>query len=416
MEQIFDVAVIGGGPAGMTAAIVASKRCRAVALVEAQSRVGRKLLSTGNGRCNISNAVMSAEKFRSRDTACVERVLNSVSTREVMLHLDHLGLDCFEEREGRIYPRSEQASSVVDILRAELEHRRVSLITDCRITSVRKKDDVFTLAHGEGTIKARRVVVACGSPAAPQLGGCADGKTIFEKLGHTLVPFAPALTGVQVESPHLKALKGVRWRCEVSLLARSRVLRREAGEVQFNDGNLSGIVIMQMSSHIAAREENFLLRLDLLPEYSVEELEKRIGSLCIRLGHMPVESFLAGMLNKRIAVCILKQAGVTGLSRKAHALSQTEIRAIAVALKGWDFPVTGLCGWKNAQVASGGVRLEEFDHRLMSKKVTGLFACGEVFDCVGDCGGYNLHWAWCTGLIAGMNASAVNIGDKPSSK
>lgn len=401
MKQFFDIAVIGAGPSGMAAAITAARNGASVAVLEAQSRVGRKLLSTGNGRCNITNADISSAHYRSHDQFFVEDILNQIPPAEILDFLNSLGLECFEERDGRIYPRSEQAASVLDLLRAEMERLNVQIISDCRVAKINRSKSGFELIYSDGIINAGRVIVACGSAAAPQLGGCSDGLTLLKHTGHKTISFAPALVGIKVDSPHLKALKGVRWRCRLTLLNEAKPVHSEMGEIQFNEDNLSGIVTMQMSSRIARLNGSCTLCADLLPEYTKEQTVQLISELSKLLGHMPLESFLTGLLNKRISVCILKQAGITGLARPASQLSKKDMDSIASVIKEWKFPVTGNCGWKTAQVASGGLVLGCFDRNLQSLTIPGLYACGEVLDCDGDCGGFNLHWAWCTGIIAG---------------
>jgi len=405
MEQIIDIAVVGAGPSGMAAAITAARCGVSVVVIEAQSRVGRKLLSTGNGRCNITNSDISSAHYRSHNQDFVADIIDRITPEEILNFLNSLGLECFEEREGRIYPRSEQATAVLDLLRAEMDRVNVRIVTDCRITKINRNKCGFELLHAGGIIKARRVIIACGSSAAPQLGGCADGLALMRHTGHKSIVFTPALVGVKVESPHLKALKGVRWRCRLSLLCGGKTVHSEMGEIQFNEDNLSGIVTMQMSSRIAHLKDRCVMSADLLPEYTKEQTVQIISELSQQLGHMPLESFLVGVLNKRISVCILKQAGITGLARSASDLSKTDINAIASAIKEWFFPVTGNCGWKTAQVASGGLVLGCFDRNLQSLTIPGLYACGEVLDCDGDCGGFNLHWAWCTGIITGRSAA-----------
>ena len=220
MGRHIDIAVVGAGASGMAAAVCAARSGASVTLIEAQNRAGRKLLSTGNGRCNISNASISAEHYRSKAMDRVAALLDCVPPDEILDFLCSLGLDCFEEREGRIYPRSEQAASVLDMLRAELERLGVSFISECRITSVRRKASGFELVHDGGLLQADKVIIACGSEAAPQLGGRADGLALTKALGHKALPFTPALVGLKADSPHLRALKGVRWRCSSALSAR----------------------------------------------------------------------------------------------------------------------------------------------------------------------------------------------------
>lgn len=399
------IIVVGGGPSGMAAAITAARRGAPVLLLEGQARVGRKLLSTGNGRCNITNAGIGPERYRSGSPKAVSAVLDAVPPEEVTEFLRSLGLECFEEREGRIYPRSEQAASVLDMLRAELERLGVETVSECRVESITPAKGGFSLKAGERTFTGGAVIMACGSPASPQLGGCPDGAQIMKKLGHHPAAFSPALVGLKVDSPHLRSLKGVRWRCRLSLLHNGRAVHSEAGEIQFNEDNLSGIVTMQMSSRAARLKGSCELSADLLPEYDRRQTAELITELRGLLGHMPLESFLSGLLNKRLAVCLLKQAGVTKLDRPASRLTDRDIAALAGVIKDWRFPVTGNCGWKTAQVASGGIPLSEFDSCLRSTVVPGLYACGELLDCDGDCGGFNLHWAWCTGIIAGRAAA-----------
>ncbi len=405
MATSYGIAVAGGGPSGMTAAITAARLGARVVLLETQPRIGRKLLSTGNGRCNVTNTRISPVHFRSRHPRQVESVITRVPPNEVMLFLSSIGLECFEEREGRVYPRSEQASSVLDMLRAELERLGVEIISDSRVTGITPAGKGFSVKTSEHTVNAEKVIMACGSQAAPQLGGSPDGLSLMKKLGHKTLPFTPALVGLRVDSPHLKALKGVRWRCRLTLMYNGTPVHTEDGELQFNEDNLSGIVTMQMSSRIARLGSGCVLCVDLLPEYDDGQTCALFSDLSQRLGHLPLDCFLAGLFNKRLAVCLLKQAGITGLNRPASALSGRDINKLAAAAKDWRFSVTDNCGWKVAQVASGGVLLDQMNDRLESKAVSGLYACGELLDCDGDCGGYNLHWAWCTGILAGRSAA-----------
>ncbi len=407
MGNSTDIAVIGGGASGMVAAIAAARTGAAVTLLEAQPRIGRKLLSTGNGRCNITNTGISAEHYRSRHHAMVTKIMDRVSCSGVKDFLSSLGLECFEEREGRVYPRSEQATSVLDMLRAELERLKVNVVVDARVTEIRKTNRGFCLVSGEQTFSAGRVILSCGSPAAPQLGGCADGLSLAGKLGLKSIPFSPALVGLKVDSTDLKSLKGVRWRCSLSLLQDGISVHSESGEIQFNEDNLSGIVTMQMSSRAARLVGGCVLSADLLPEYNPEQLTDKFTVLSRQLGHVPMETFLSGLLNKRLAVYLLKRAGITGLARPASQLKQREINTLVKIIKDLRFSVTGNCGWKAAQVASGGLLLNQFDEHLQSKLLPGLYACGEVLDCDGDCGGFNLHWAWCSGITAGRAAASA---------
>lgn len=400
-----DIAVIGAGASGIAAAIAAGRAGRSVTLIEAQPRAGRKLLATGNGRCNISNAHISPSHYHGGSLDRISKILDTVKADDVSRFIRSLGIECTEDREGRIYPRSEQAAAVLDLLRAELDRLGVKVLSDCRVTSVKRTREGFTLTHAGGSLNARRVIAACGSCASPHLGGVADGLSLLSALGHKSEDFTPALVGLKVRSPHMKALKGVRWRCRLTLTHNGKPIHTEDGELQFNEDNLSGIVTMQMSSRVARLGGGCTLQADLLPDLSTEQTEAAVNELKERLAHVPLEGFLSGLLNKRLAVCALKQAGITGLNRPAGQLTAREARSLAGVLKCWEFPVTGNSGWKTAQVASGGLLLTQFGDDLQSKLLPGLYACGELLDCDGDCGGYNLHWAWCTGILAGRSAA-----------
>lgn len=401
------IAVVGGGASGMAAAIAAARAGAKVCLFEAQSRVGRKLLSTGNGRCNISNSSITPAHYRSERLDKAAALLAALPPQEIMAFLRSLGIECFEEREGRLYPRSEQASAVLDMLRAELERLGVETLCERRIDKIIRGKNGFRLLCGAEEFTARRVIIACGSQAAPQLGGCNDALSLLRAHGHSSTKTAPALVPLEVESEHLKALKGVRSRCRLTLMCQGKRLATDEGELQFNESNLSGIVTMQLASHAARRQGECLLCADLMPDISAEALIALLTERQRILGHLGVDMFLAGLLNKRLATCLLKQAGVRECTRRASGLTVGELNGIVKTVKDWRFTVKGTLGYRHAQVMSGGIPLGEVTDRLESTKVPGLFLCGELLDCDGDCGGYNLHWAWCTGLTAGRAAAKI---------
>ncbi|MBQ9993253.1 MAG: aminoacetone oxidase family FAD-binding enzyme [Clostridia bacterium] len=405
MDKNVKIAVIGGGASGMAAAITAARMTDSVCVIEAQPRVGKKLLATGNGRCNISNTDISPEHYRSSDINTVARMLSSVSPTGVMQFIASLGLVCIEE-DGRLYPRSRQAATVLDALRAEMERLHIDVLCDCRVQGVDITRRGFLLSTGGGTICAERVIIACGSEASPQLGGCKDGSRLLERLGHHPSRMKAVLTPIAVKSEYLSALKGVRTQCRLSLMQSGVCLHCEDGELQFTEKALSGIACFQLSSRIARlKAQDVSIHVDLMPEYSPAQLYNMLCSRRKSFGHLSCEAFLAGVMHKRVAVCVMKSAKVAPLSRTASSMSDDELKALAKIIKDWRFPVTSLSDMKQAQAAAGGIPLCEVDDSLQSKYRKGLFICGELLDCDGDCGGYNLHWAWCSGIIAGRGAA-----------
>lgn len=412
--QDWDIAVIGGGAAGLAAAVAAGRELpqgSAIAVFDAQPRCGKKLLATGNGRCNLTNRSASPADYHSDDPHALSRVFSGVNVDDTLAFFESLGLIWREEDEGRIYPACGQASAVLDLLRLELLRLGVSEICGCRVERILPQEDGFLLraqtGDSRGDIRARRVIVACGGMAAPQLGGMDWGYRLMESLGHTVTNRAPSLCPLPVQSPHLSSLKGIRAHARASLRDARGVIAADEGEVQFGDKALSGIVIFQLSyAGAQIRSGNQWVELDMLPERSEEALTGLLTNRRAMLPHLTLENYLTGVFNKRIGMCLLKEAGLTPLSRPVETLTDPDIRRAAQVMKHWRFPLNGVSPWGNAQVTSGGVRLTELDGMTMESRLCpGLFAAGEMLNADGRCGGFNLQWAWSTGLLAGRSAA-----------
>ena len=397
-----DVAVLGGGASGMAAAVCAAQNgCRTI-IIEAQPKLGRKLLATGNGRCNIANTNTDMKYWHGSELRQIKSVLDSVPLENVLSFLRSLGLSFREEADGRLYPRSEQASSVLDLLRSRLSSLGVEIFCDSKIRSVKKSRDGFKIECQDAEFTAKRVVLALGGKAAPQLGGSGDGCDILASFGHTIRGQAPALMPLKSTAPELKSLKGVRAHCDVSLLDDGETAERESGEVQFTENALSGIAVFQLSAICRTRTCDEI-SIDLFPELSASRLTKDLYILRKNLPELPAGELLSGMVNKRIAMCLAKK--VCSPSTPAKDMTDTQLKKLSALSKDWRFPITDSSDWRQAQVTSGGALLSEFDAGLGSKTVNGLFACGEVLDCAGLCGGFNLRWAWSSGILAGTSAA-----------
>ena len=409
VRGIYDVAVIGGGASGMTAAIASAALGADTVLLEAQPRVGRKLLSTGSGRCNISNTDISPSRYR---TDCPERlktVLDGVGEERVRGFFLDIGVPLTADREGRLYPRGDAAAGVLDMLRFELSRAGAEMIADTRVTAISRGSGIWRIDTGAGkkALAARAVVIACGSPAAPQLGGCADGDAIAAKLGVRIIKRRPALCPLMSDSELLRSLRGLRAKCRVSLEVRGKDIRSEEGELQFGDGCLSGICIFQLSSSLSESDiGSARVTVDLLPEMTADGLLAALRARRERLKGLALEDVLTGLLNKRIAMAALRLAGIGPMTRKAGTLTDAELAQAAAAIKSMAFRITGCAGWKQSQSALGGIPLSDAGDDLSVNGQPGLFACGEALNCSGDCGGFNLHWAWCSGITAGESAAA----------
>lgn len=406
-----DLAIIGGGASGLAAAVAAGRELgekARIAVFDAQPRCGKKLLATGNGRCNLTNRAAKPSCYHSDDTQALHRVFSGVNVEDTLSFFDNLGLICREEDEGRIYPSCGQASAVLDLLRLELSRLHMAEVCGCRVEKIRRDGEGFVMSSPHGAIKSKSVIIACGGKAAPNLGGVEWGYDLLRSLGHSVTRLCPSLCPLPVASPHLSSLKGIRAHVGASICDEGGEIYSDSGEVQFGDNALSGIVMFQLSSASASiPSEGLRVELDMLPERNMDELNSMLLRRRTLLPHLTLENYLTGVFNKRIGMCLLKQAGMAPLSRWVSDLSDDDIRRISAVIKCWRFPVSGKAKWNSAQVTSGGVRLSEFDGLTMQSRLCkGLYATGEVLNVDGFCGGYNLQWAWSSGILAGRSAAA----------
>lgn len=406
---------MGGGASGLTAAISAGRELPhsfKTAVFDTQPRCGKKLLATGNGRCNLTNRFARPSCYNSDDIHAVSEVFSGVNVSDTLAFFESLGLVWREEEEGRIYPSCGQASAVLDLLRLELARLNIAEVCGCRIEKILRDGSCYIMNSSLGNIRAKCVIMCCGGMAAPNLGGVDWGYSLMQSLGHTVTKLNPSLAPIPVNSPHLSSLKGIRAHAKASICDERGEIYSDIGEVQFGDKALSGIVIFQLSSEVAnLRSGGLCIELDMLPEWGMEDIISLLTKRRTILPHLTLENYLTGVFNKRVGMCILKQSGMTPLSRSVSELSDSDIRHIASVIKCWRFPVSGAASWSNAQVTSGGIKMCEFDGITMQSRLhKGLFAAGEMLNVDGKCGGFNLQWAWSTGILAGRSASALLKG------
>lgn len=384
MAERFDTAVVGAGAAGLLAA------CRlgpGTVVLEEAPKPGKKLLQTGNGRCNLTNLDIRPERYHG-DVARASALLCAWPGDRVRAEFADLGLLTRVDGEGRVYPNSLQAAAVLRALWSAAQRRGIALRCGFAVCSVtRERDGFFLCAQTGERIFARRVLLACGGRASAKNRG---GYGLARALGHSVTELRPSLVPLKSDR-RCRALKGQRCRAGAALYHNGKAVHRESGEVLFGDGQLSGICVLNCSARVDAGE-GWELGLDLLEDLGPDEV---LAYLRARAARDPGGDLLAGAVNLRVGQELCREGG--GLEE------------IARRAKDWRFPILGLGSWEQAQVTRGGVPLEEIDLQTMeSKCCPGLYLCGELLHLDGDCGGYNLHWAWITGLTAGRALAGRN--------
>ena len=401
------IGIIGAGASGMAAALAAAENPEVEVLVlERQSRVGRKLLATGNGRCNLTNLHALEGGYHGESPDFSKEALTRFSPEETLAWFRSLGLYTVAEPSGRVYPYSDQANSVVDVLRLAMDKPNITLVTGFTVEKIRREPEGFTLSSREDSYFCDKVIVACGGLAGSKLGGTMSGYQLLGKLGHRSTRLRPALVQIKCGWGGIVGLKGVRANCHVKILRDEALFAQSTGELQFTEMGLSGPVIFEISRDVCFGKGDWKARLDFLPEMSQEELEEML--LERKQRNFPMEELLTGILHNRLGRVLTKAAGIGG--RQAGELTREEIAQVCRTVKDFDIPLTEPLGMDSAQVTAGGVLTENFDPQTMeSRLVPGLYACGEVLDVDGDCGGYNLQWAWSSGRTAGLHAGKESV-------
>jgi len=392
------VGIIGGGASGMVAALTAAQNPNVqVILFERQARVGRKLLATGNGRCNLSNTHALEGGYHGGDPAFSRPALEKMSPQQTLSWFRNLGLFTTVEPSGKVYPYSDHANSVVDVLRLAMEKENITVLTGTEVKSIRRTGSQFLVEDR----LCDKLIIACGGLAGLQLGGSLSGYKLLAKFGHKSTRLRPSLVQIKCRWYGSAALKGVRAECNVKIMKNGELFKQNRGEIQFTEIGLSGPVMFELSRDVCAEPGDWCAVLDLLPDYPENVLEGELKRR--RTTKLPIDELLTGILHNRLGRVLVKSAGIK--KKLAKELSDEEITDICHMVKACQIELTEPLDMGAAQVTAGGVLTCDFDPETMeSKLVPGLYACGEVLDVDGDCGGYNLQWAWSSGFLAGLNA------------
>ena len=397
------IGIIGGGASGMAAALAAAENEHAqIILMERQARVGRKLQATGNGRCNLSNLHAAKGGYHGDDAAFSEYAIQNFGPEATLEWFRSLGLFTVAESSGRVYPYSDQANSVVDVLRFALEKPNIRVKLGFEVEKVRKTAGGFRVESKEETLECDKLIIACGGLAGTKLGGTMSGYKLLRSLGHKCTKLRPTLVQLKSGWNGVAGLKGVRANCHAAIYRNEEKFSESTGEIQFTEYGLSGPVIFEISRDACQGTGEWTCRLDFLPEISGETLQKELVRR--KTTSLSASELLTGILHNRLGRVLTQAAGISA-NRMISEISDYELTQLAKLVKAFDVSLTEPMGMDSAQVTAGGIVTKEFDETTMeSCIVPGLYACGEVLDMDGDCCCYNLQWAWSSGHLAGAHA------------
>lgn len=402
----FDCIVIGGGAAGMTAAITAARRGKKTAIIEHTDRIGKKILSTGNGKCNLTNTELDRECYQSDDGEFVMQVIDQFTPYDVIDFFKCLGIYP-KSKNGYIYPNSEQASSVLDVLRLELSHQKVALFTQTIVKGIEKNGEQFRISTEQNEFTADSLILATGSKAAPKTGSDGSGYKFAKKLGHSVIKPLPALVQLRSDLDLCKGMAGVRSEGKVDLYIDGQFVTEDTGEVQYTDYGVSGIPVFQISRYAVRAVDagnDVYVDVDMLPSVKDSALADMLFRRLDDDGYKTIEQFLMGLLNKKLVNAVLKRNKINP-NETASNLKEQQMQKIINTIKKFRIPVSGYNPFENGQICSGGVRTNEINAETMESKILDhLYFAGEMVDVDGKCGGYNLQWAWSSGHVAGSHA------------
>lgn len=401
-----EIAVIGGGASGLMAAITAKKSGKEVVILERKDRILKKVLITGNGRCNITNVNANISNYFGKNIFSVENILNRFTPQDTMDFFNGLGIVCNEENRGKVYPLSGQASSVVDALRFEAEKLGIKIETEFYVRKIEKDGFKFRIySEDRKKIEAGRVILAAGGQSYPELGSNGSGFELAKELGHSVTKLSPSIVQLKTEKNQVKGLQGIKTDVAVTAYGDNKKICTYDGELLFTDYGISGNVVFNIS-FVMPLYKNVEFEIDFMEKFDYNELYEMLKERKRILSHLTMENYFNGMINKKLGQFLSKVSGIEKLSKPVKDLNDSDIRKLCTVLKKYRVKILETTGFKNAQVTAGGVSLDEVNtETLESKIVKGLYFSGEVLDVYGECGGFNLQWAWASGYIAGENSA-----------
>jgi len=402
--------IVGGGAAGLTSAMIAKDLGIDVAIIEGTNRIGKKILTTGNGRCNISNSNINIDRYHSENPYFAQCTLDSFTVKDTIAFFACLGIPLVTTDGGKMFPMSMQASSVIDILRFAIEEKNIPVYTNTKVKEITKKKNGFKIYSSDNsTYECEKIIIATGGKSAPKTGSDGTGYILAKQLGHSIVQQVPALVQLKLDYSRLKGLSGVKFDGYAEISINDKSVQKEFGEILFTDYGISGPPILQLSrtaSYGLSKNKKISLTIDLLPTISFENLTDFLNNHWSLFKNRSVNDSFIGIINKKLIPIILKESKIDDIHKPCRDLKIEEKKAIYDLLKQWTFQVSGTNSFTNAQVTAGGIDTKEINAKTLESNITkNLFFAGEIIDVDGDCGGFNLQWAWSSGAIAGINAS-----------
>lgn len=405
-----EILVIGGGASGIMASIALKDIGKDVGLIEGSNRIGSKILTTGNGRCNIANKNINYSRYHSKNSGFCNHILDKFTVDNTIDFFYSLGLPLTELDDGKLYPLSLQASSVLDILRMALDDRSVPIYLNQKIKTIKKSSSGFKiLSYSGDTYECKKLILCCGGKSAPNTGSDGSGFELVQRLNHSIITPVPSLVQLKLRYNHLKALSGVKFNGFAEIYVDDAPKRKEFGEILFTDYGISGPPILQISgiaSRALAKGKEVKLTIDMMPNFDKEALIEFLENHWALFSYRSILDSFIGIINKKIISTLLKEASITNIHKPCYELTWKEKDKIFFLLKNWNFMVCDTNSFKNSQITSGGINTEEVNSKtLESKIVSNLFFAGEILDVDGDCGGFNLQWCWSSGFIAAKSAA-----------
>lgn len=399
----YDLLVIGGGASGMVAAITAARQNQKVCILEKLDKLGKKILATGNGKCNFTNEIMNANCFHA-DSSFINNVLAQFSVEDCLNFFHSIGIYP-KNKNGYYYPNSEQAASMVSALTQEINQLGVHIVYETNITSINPAAEGVSIHCDKGTFSAKNVIIATGLKAAPKLGSDGSLFSVIESFGHKFNPVLPTLCGFYCKGIPFKSVSGVRAQGTVTAIINGKAVAEDTGEVQFTEYGLSGIPVFQISRFLSKginQKEKVEIEINLLPDFDKKELQNELNYRKSILNQQTVDCLLNGLLNQKLANMILEK---NHLDKDIYisSLSEQEIEQLIFSIQHLRVKVTNYRDYEFAQVCTGGIPLSDINKDTFeSNLVKHIFFVGELLDVDGICGGYNLHFAWASGYIAAL--------------
>ena len=402
------IIVVGGGASGMMAAIIAKRHGGDVTILERNDRVGKKILATGNGRCNYTNKFLNINNYHGNNPKFAFSPLSVFNVDMTIDFFERLGITPAVEDNGKVFPLSFQSSSMLDILRYEIEDLKIELITEAYVIDI-KRSKRFTVRTKDGRVfHSDKLILATGGMSLPASGSDGNGYSLSKKLNHKITDVFPGLVQLKLESNLLKPMDGVKFVGRAGVYLADKLILEDIGDILFTSYGISGPPILQISrtalKYLRDGKEA-KLKVSIIHTKTCEELSYYLENRFSQMKSRTIEGSLIGLVNKRLIIPILRELNIDK-NKNADKLTREEIKSIADLLTSWEFKIIGSQSWAHAQATAGGVSTHEINNQTMeSKIVDGLYIIGELLDIDGDCGGFNLQWAWSSGYVAGLHAA-----------